>query len=126
MTKYKSRGGEPDAARLLALARAELLNEILPNLEGEARYRARLIANALKIAAHELAAGAADQAQAARELAAFAATLASAALPPEVATGAAAAGPALRDALRAGALDGDAAFHALLVRLTERRRAALG
>ena len=108
MTKYKSRGGEPDAARLLDLARAELLNEILPNLEGDARYRVRLIANALKIAAHELAAGAADQAETARDLAAFA---------PDT---------ALRDALRAGALDGDPDLHALLVRLTERRRAALG
>ena len=114
MTKYKSRGGEPDAARLLDLARAELLNEILPNLEGDARYRVRLIANALKIAAHELAAGAADQAETARDLAAMSGT------------GAADAEPSLTDALRSGALDGDPDLHALLVRLTARRQAALG
>jgi hypothetical protein len=108
MTNRKPRGGEPDGLRLLDLARAELLNEILPQLEGDARYRARLIANALKIVRHEMAAGAADQAETARDLAAFA---------PDT---------ALRDALRAGALDGDPDLHALLVRLTDRRRAALG
>ena len=130
MTKRKSRGGEPGAARLLDLARAELLNDLLPQLQGDARYRARLIANALKIAGHELESAAADQAETARDLAAFAA----AALPEQGAAAERApetdpeADPetALRDALRGGALDADAAFHALLVRLTERRRAALG
>ena len=119
MTKYKPRGGEPDAARLLELARAELLNEILPNLEGDARYRARLIANALKIARHEMAQdGAAEEAELQRRLAEAAApTLAPSYLPPDT---------SLRDALRAGALDGDPDLHALLVRLTDRRRAALG
>jgi hypothetical protein len=111
MTKRNPRGGEPDAARLLDLARAELLNEILPNLDGDARYRARLIANALKIAAHELESGAAGAAATARDLAALSGT----------------GSPAsLREALRAGTLDGDPDLHALLVRLTDRRRAVLG
>lgn len=113
MTKPTPRGGEPDAARLLDLARAELLNEILPHLEGEARYRARLIANALKIAAGELEAGPGDP-----EAAALRRALAQAAgLAPEV---------SLTDALRAGDLDGNPEIHALLVRLTDHRRAALG
>lgn len=116
---HTKRGGEPDAARLLELARAELLNELLPRLEGDARYRARLIAKALILARHELAAGAAGAASDApgtdtddTALAAFA--------------GRGQGAASLTDALRGGALDGDAAFHALLVRLTERRRAALG
>ena len=44
-------GGEADGLRLLRLARRELLDNVLPTLEGDARYRARLIANAMKIAA---------------------------------------------------------------------------
>lgn len=113
MTENTPRGGEPDAARLLDLARAELLNAILPQLEGEGRYRARLIAKALQIAAQELAAGPEDPEEAAlrRDLAAAAGL---------------APGTPLRDALRSGALDGDPAVHALLLRLTDRRRAALG
>jgi len=111
VTERKPRGGEPDAVRLLDLARAELLNEILPNLDGDRRYHPRLIANALKIAAHELGSGAADAAETARDLAALSGT---------------GAATSLREALRAGTLDGDPDLHALLVRLTGRRRAALG
>lgn len=114
-------GGEPDGRRLLDLARAELLAALLPELDGEARYRARLIANAMKIAANELAAAPPREAAADR-LRGFT----------ERALGSAAAGPAddgltaLRDALRSGALDGDAALHELLVQLTAGRRDLLG
>ncbi len=115
-------GGQPDGKRLLDLARAELLEALLPELDGAARYRGRLIANAMKIAANELAAGAQPEGAAADRLRGFAAR----------ALGRAVAGPeddcltALRDALRSGALDGDAALHELLVRLTAGRRDLLG
>jgi hypothetical protein len=114
-------GGEPDGIRLLQLARRELLDNVLPTLEGDARYRARLIANAMKIAAQEMALGAGDAAATAGELEAFAAGLG----------GAPAGGPqeareAIRDALRSGALDGSPELHDLLNRLAGRRRALLG
>ena len=119
MTGRKGRGGEPDAARLLELARAELLNDVLPQLDGDARYRARLIANALRIVRNELVQdGDPEEADILRRLAESAAAApAASSLPPDT---------SLTDALRAGALDGDAAFHDLLVRLTDRRRAAVG
>ena len=50
----------PDAAELLAIARRTLLDEVLPRLPGELRYRALMIANAMAIAAREHAAGGAD------------------------------------------------------------------
>src|SRR5512138_98599 len=62
------RGGEPGGARLLALARRELLEAILPQLDGDARYRARLVANAMKFAAGELEEGAGAAAAAAEGL----------------------------------------------------------
>lgn len=98
MTDTDQRGGEPDAARLLELARAELLRALLPQLDGDGRYRAKLIANALKIAAAELKAepAADDSAR------------------------------ALCRAVRRGERDGDAETHARIARLTEARRTALG
>jgi hypothetical protein len=121
MTYRKPRGGEPDAARLLDLARSELLNQVLPQLEGDGRYRARLIANALKIAGHEMEAtvtGDSEAAELLRQLAEVARPeLSSSNLPP---------GTSLTEALRRGALDGDPELHALLARLTDRRRTALG
>ena len=57
MSEDRKRGGEPDGVRLLTLARRELLDNLLPLLEGDVRYRARLIANAMKIAACELQSG---------------------------------------------------------------------
>ena len=42
-----------DAAELLAIARSTLLNDILPGLPPEQRYRALMIANAMAIAARE-------------------------------------------------------------------------
>lgn len=115
MSRKRGRGGEPDASRLLELARAELLNELLPQLEGSSRYRARLIANALQIARRDLeAAGDEEEAGLLRKLTEVAApALARSGLP---------AGTALRDALRQGALDGDRQVYDLLVRVTGIRR----
>ena len=48
------RGGEPDAQRLLQLAAREIAEAILPDLTGDARYRLRLVLNALKTAVAEL------------------------------------------------------------------------
>ena len=48
---------QPDGAKLLELARATVLDDLLPNLPEDRRYSARLIANAMAIAARELAAG---------------------------------------------------------------------
>jgi hypothetical protein len=50
-------GEQPDALELLAIARETLLEELLPRLEGEARYQALMIASALAMAGRELAAG---------------------------------------------------------------------
>ena len=48
----------PDGAHLLKLARASLLEELSTELGEASRYTARLIANAMAIAARELEAGA--------------------------------------------------------------------
>lgn len=48
----------PDGAHLLKLARASLLEELSAELSEGNRYTARLIANAMAIAARELGAGA--------------------------------------------------------------------
>ena len=48
------KGGEADAVRLLSLAEKEIAAEILPGLSADARYRMRLVLNALKIAGAEL------------------------------------------------------------------------
>jgi hypothetical protein len=47
----------PDAAELLATARETLARELLPALSGELRYRGLMVANALAIAAREVADG---------------------------------------------------------------------
>ena len=47
----------PDGAHLLRLARASLLDELAAELGDGSRYTARLIANAMAIAARELEAG---------------------------------------------------------------------
>ena len=57
----------PDAAELLAIARATLLDKLLPRLADDLRYDALMIANAMAIASREHAAGdAAAQAELAR------------------------------------------------------------
>jgi hypothetical protein len=57
--------GQQDSARLLELARAALAEEIVPALPEDARYGARMVANAMAIAAREMTAGE-DTAQAER------------------------------------------------------------
>ena len=48
---------EPDAANLLAAARDVLRDSIIPGLSGAARYDALMVANAVAIAARQIAAG---------------------------------------------------------------------
>lgn len=48
---------QPDALELIDVARETLLEQVLPELEGDARYQALMIANALAIARRELASG---------------------------------------------------------------------
>ena len=122
MSVQHRRGGEPDGARLLDLARRELLEVLLPQLEGDARYRARLIANALKIAGHELRDGPTAREETASDLQSFAET----ALPAAEGVGDRDLARILAAALRAGRLDGHQDLYDLLCRLTERRRASLG
>lgn len=57
---------QPNAHQLLEIARATLLEQLLPALPGELRYPALMIANAMAIAAREsrLGAQAEDQEQA--------------------------------------------------------------
>lgn len=47
----------PDATELIEIARRTLLDEVLPRLPDDLRYRALMIANAMAIAAREHAAG---------------------------------------------------------------------
>lgn len=115
MTAEKPRGGEADAVRLLELARREVLESLVPALDGDVRYRARLVANALKIAVaalREQAREAAGEPVAARDLEAF--------------TAGKLAGEGLNAAIRAGRFDGDPALYGLLVRLAAARHAGLG
>ena len=51
------RNDVPDATELLATARETLAGELLPALSGELRYRGLMVANALAIAAREVARG---------------------------------------------------------------------
>ena len=51
------RNDVPDAAELLGTARETLAGELLPALSGELRYRGLMVANALAIAAREVASG---------------------------------------------------------------------
>lgn len=65
---FSSPPDRPDGEELLAEARRVLRNEIMPQLQGDSRYKAAMIANAMGIAARELAAvsraGQADAAEA--------------------------------------------------------------
>ena len=114
-------GGEAGGARLLHLARRELLDVVLPALGGDERYRARLIANAMKIAGQEFDSGAVFAEETARETSAFA----------DAELGGKAAElrenrQRIREALRAGELDANPALFELLDSFTRRRRALLG
>jgi hypothetical protein len=55
----------PDGAALLDIARRTLLDDIVPGLEGEARLKALMVANALAIALRERQAGGVAEAAAA-------------------------------------------------------------
>ena len=105
---------KPDIADLLETARTALMEDLLPRLAPEHRYRAHLVAAAMATAARELAAGPAPEAGGAggtcvaprrgraswrHSIARFAAKL------------------------RAGAFDGSEAAYALLVRSTAARLA---
>lgn len=57
---------EPAAADLLDIARATILSEVVPALPEAQRYAALMVANALAIAARELAAPTPDAAERAR------------------------------------------------------------
>lgn len=57
---------EPGGAELLRVARAELLEELLPHLPVAHHYAARMVANAMAIAARELQAQPATDIDAAR------------------------------------------------------------
>lgn len=120
----RTEGGEPGGARLLALARRELLEALLPQLDGDARYRARLIANAMKIAARELAGEGPERAEIAHRLRGLAAAV----LPGGVEVSALndrEVSAALCAALRDGRLDGQPEVHALLERLAQARSSLL-
>lgn len=47
----------PDALALLSVARATLIDDVLPTVPEAARYQVRMIANAMAMAERELAAG---------------------------------------------------------------------
>jgi len=111
----RGRGGEPDARRLLELARREVLETLLPQLDGEARYRARLVANALKIASRDAEAALATAERDEIDRALHAAAGGAGPLPGD-----------LTGAIRSGRLDGDAAFFEALSRLTDLRRSIAG
>lgn len=51
---------QPDARELLAVARETLLAEVLPALDGDARYQTLMIANAMAIAVREMTPGPVD------------------------------------------------------------------
>ncbi|WP_299621209.1 DUF6285 domain-containing protein [Pelagibius sp.] len=113
------KGGEANAAELLRLVEHELANEVLPQLSGDLRYRARLILNAVKIATAEL--------QADRDLStaikdALGPLTASAIDAPDTSgKGAADQVQALQQMLRQGELDADPQLFEALVCIAEAR-----
>lgn len=111
----------PQAQVLLRLARAEVLETLLPRLPAADRYTARLIANAMAIAAREMAAG---PALAAAEQAALAPLFGEAATPAPPGAHRSAIETSeeavermnwrLAAEIRGGLRDGDAAVHGAL------------
>ena len=61
MEGYAISAEQPDALELLDIAREALLGQVLPQLDGDARYQALMIANAMAMAIRELAPGAANR-----------------------------------------------------------------
>jgi hypothetical protein len=105
----------PEGPSLLATARDALLQEILPRLSGSDAFTARMIANAMAIAAREAAQDAAwvDETRATMQ---------------RLTGDAAAPDPAFAAAIRAGAFDPGSAHHAeaaALLRQAARLRCAI-
>lgn len=97
----------PDTAELLALARQTLLDELLAALPEDKRYAARLVANAMAIAAREVEGGAAARQAAGEALCRlYGEPVDAARLEP--------LRRRLAQDIRAGAFDGAARVHALL------------
>jgi hypothetical protein len=60
MEGYAMSAEQPDALALLDIARETLLGQVLPQLDGDTRYQALMIANAMAMAIRELTPGAVD------------------------------------------------------------------
>ena len=112
------KGGEVGAERLIQLAAREIEQEILPAVSGAARYRLRLVLNALKIAGRELGRG--DAVDAAKK-AQLAASLSESSSVEAGEEDLAAGEKALRDAIRGGGHDGDSTLYRSLLRIAEER-----
>ena len=104
---------KPDARDLLETARRALMEDLLPELAPEHRYRAHLVGAAMATAARELAAGGAAEEE---ERAALARLLGEGG-------DLEALSRAFAARLRAGALDGNEAAYTILVRSTAARLA---
>jgi len=108
---------KPDGAVLLDLARAVLAEELLAELPESARYRARMVANAMAIAAREISGGKRTQEAERDALAALydeAPTPAGRADTEELDEALTRLNWWLAAEIRAGRRDGDARVHALL------------
>ena len=112
------KGGEVDAEKLISLAAREIEEEVLPAVPGSGRYRLRLVLNALKIAARDLASGDSVTALKRGELAGL--------LPPSLSGETASddlatVESALRSAIRNGDHDGDSDLYRSLLNIAEAR-----
>ena len=114
------KGGEVDAKRLIHLAVKEITDEILPEISGDARYRARLVLNALKVAGAELRDGGGLEALKRAEYANLLPALPADRQDPAALL--ALIEKDLQAALRAGERDGDAALYQSLLIVAEARR----
>ena len=113
------KGGEANAVALLRLVEHELASEVLPQLSGDLRYRARLILNAVKIAAAEIQADQSLETVYDAALASLSGLMA--ATPNTSGEGTADQLQALRQRLRQGELDADPQLFEALVSIAEAR-----
>lgn len=104
---------EADIARLLALAGQEITESVMPQLTGDARYRIRLVINALKLAGASIA----D----AGELGRLRLAELRSVMPTEPTLDLDALEARLQKSLRAGDLDADDALYQALVIIAEAR-----
>lgn len=107
------RDRDADIARLLALADREITESVMPQLTGDARYRIRLVINALKLAGASIA----D----AGELGNLRLTQLRGIMPAETTLDLDAIEARLQTSLRAGDLDADEALYQALVIIAEAR-----